>query len=266
VKILLFPGFVSACEYPLGQDVITPRSLTLGNRGVNADGGRVRRFVTCSNLKPAVLASRQARCAGRERARSHEAIRCVVPGRLARWLQGRRQRREHILAPPGRSCQTRRDQFRRQSQALGISASTSWSVGTIHGTSNIASIPTDANKPGRHRQYRKCSRHGNRCTTKGRLYLVTSRIAGSESEGRMGRRHCHHGLRCRFRVPPVRKPEDRGQDSSLIIMARCHRASAAACQRALTLLRRLRHRPPKDGRPGVGKRSFGLFPPRKNGL
>ena len=101
VKILLFPGFVSACEYPLGQDVITPRSLTLGNRGVNADGGRVRRFVTCSNLKPAVLASRQARCAGRERARSHEAIRRVARGRLARWLQGRRQRGEHSLAPPG---------------------------------------------------------------------------------------------------------------------------------------------------------------------
>ena len=153
-------------------------------------------------------------------------------GRLARWLQGRRGRGEHSFAPPRRSCETRRDQFRRQSQALGISANTSRSVGTIYGTSNIASIPTDANKPGRHHQYRKCSRHENRCTTKGRLYLVTSRIAGSESEGRMGRCHCHHGLRCRFRAPPVRKPKDRGQDSSLIIMARCHRAGAGLCQPA----------------------------------
>ena len=230
MKILLFPGFVSACEYPLGQDVITPGSLTLGSRGVNADGGRVRPFVTCSNLKPAVLASRQARCAGRgAEPRGHPPRRTGPPRPLA---AGRRQRGEHSLAPPGRSCETRRDQFRRQSQALGISASTSWSVGTIHGTSNIASIPTDANKPGRHRQYRRCSRHENRCTTKGRLYLVTSRIAGSESEGRMGRCHCHHGLRCRFRAPPVRKPKDRGQDSSLIIMARCHRAGAALCQRA----------------------------------
>jgi hypothetical protein len=51
VKILLFPGFVSACEYPLGQDVITPGSLALESRGVNADGGgRVRPFVTCSKL------------------------------------------------------------------------------------------------------------------------------------------------------------------------------------------------------------------------
>lgn len=189
----------------------------------------MRPFVTCSNLKPA--ASLPASTLRRPRARSHETIR-VARGRLARWLQGRRQRGEHSLAPPGRSCETRRDQFRRQSQALGISASTSWSVGTIHGTSNIASIPTDANKPGRHRQYRRCSRHENRCTTKGRLYLVTSRIAGSESEGRMGRCHCHHGLRCRFRAPPVRKPKDRGQDSSLIIMARCHRAVAALCQPA----------------------------------
>ena len=31
------------------------------------------------------------------------------------------------------------------------------------------------------------------------------------------------------------------------------------------LLRRLRHRPPKDGRPVEGKRSFGLFHPAKSG-
>ena len=230
MKILLFPGFVSACEYPLGQDVITPGSVTLGRRGVNADGrpcAAVRDLLepetSCASLPASTLR--------RPRVRSHETIR-VARGRLARWLQGRRHRKEHSLARPGRSCETRRDQFRRQSQALGISASTSWSVGTIHGISNIASIPTDANKPGRHRQYRRCSRHENRCTTKGRLYLVTSRIAGSESEGRMGRCHCHHGLRCRFRAPPVRKPKDRGQDSSLIIMARCHRAVAALCQPA----------------------------------
>jgi hypothetical protein len=206
VKNLLFPGFVSACEYPLGQDVITPGSLTLGSRGVNADGGRVRPFVTCSRNS---CASLPASTFAPARTLSHETIR-VARGRPARRLQARRQRGEHSLAPSGRSCETRRDQFRRQSQALGISASTSWSVGTIYGTSNIASIPTDANKPGRHRQYRRCSRHENRCTTKDRLYPVTSRIAGSESEGRMGRCHCHHGLRCRFRAPPVRKPKDRG--------------------------------------------------------
>ena len=209
--------------------MITPGSLTLGSRGVNADGGRMRPFVTCSNLKPAVLASRQARCAGQGRGATRPSASHGAASRAGCWASACG---EPSLAPPGRSCETRRDQFRRPSQALGISASTSWSVGTIYGTSNIASIPTDANKPGRHHQYRKCSRHENRCTTKGRLYLVTSRIAGSESEGRMGRCYCHHGLRCRFRAPPVRKPKDRGQDSSLIIMARCHRAGAALCQPA----------------------------------
>ena len=106
-KILLFPGFVSACEYPLGQDVITPGSLTLGSRGVNADGGRVRPFVTCSNLKPAVLASRQARCAGQGRgatrpsashgAASRAGCRGVgSAGSIASLLPGDRARRGEI--------------------------------------------------------------------------------------------------------------------------------------------------------------------------
>jgi hypothetical protein len=46
---------------------------------------------------------------------------------------------------------------------------TSRSVGTIHDTSDSASTPTDAGKPGKHRPCRMCSTNVNRCTTRGRV-------------------------------------------------------------------------------------------------